>query len=349
MLSRARRGFTLVELLVVIAIIGILIALLLPAVQSAREAARRVQCNNNLKQLALGCLTYHDLRKMFPPACNYPPGDDPETSTNYGVNWVIAILPLIEEENLYTQFNLKAPISDPSNRTPRGTQVSTMLCPTDVGADVPFNRPGEGDNWARGNYGANGSLGFLSNDFRQANGPTSPYWQSNWTRGVMGGETAVNIKQITDGTTFTIMLAELRIGLSAADRRGVWAMGTVGASSIWGHGTDDDAGPNNCTTSADNILGCTDIEAQVGGGPVLWSKCMGCCEGCTNDQATTRSQHAGGVFVAFCDGSVHFISDSIETGDPWQFDLTNMDLTTFLTWQRLNASADGQQIDPNAY
>ena len=299
--------------------------------------------------IVLGRLTYHDIRKMFPPACNYPPGDDPETSTNYGVNWVISILPLIEEENLYTQFNLKALISDPSNRTPRVLRSRRCSALRTWAPRSPPACAGEGDNWARATTVPNGSLGFLSNDFRPANGPNSQYWLSNWTRGVMGPETAVSIRQISDGTSSTIMLAELRIGLSAADRRGVWVLGTVGASSIWGHGTDDDSGPNNCTSSAENILGCSDIIAQVGGLQILQSQCMGCCAGCTSEQATMRSQHAGGVFVAFCDGSVHFISDAIESGDPRQFHLTNMDLTTFLTWQRLNASADAQQIDPNAY
>ncbi len=350
-----RSGFTLVELLVVIAIIGILVSLLLPAVQAARESARRVQCENNLKQLALGCLAYHDQKNIFPNGCTFPNADGPNVdySTDFGVNWAIAILPFIDQEALYLTFDFTQPISvdntpgGTSNRLARGTELSVMTCPSDVGHNVKFSRSGEGDNWARGNYGANGSLGFMSSSFRPAFGTNSQYWQTRWTRGVMGANASVNIAQITDGTSNTIMLGELRVGLAAVDRRGTWAMGAPGASTLFGHGTDDDNAPDDCTASADNILGCSDIFSALGSAAVTQA-CMGCVDG--NTQAVPRSSHYAGIYVAMCDGSVRFIADFIESGDPWSFDPTQpVDPTVFLTWQRLNASADALPIDASRY
>ena len=162
-------GFTLVELLVVIAIIGILVALLLPAVQAAREAARRMQCSNNLKQLALGLHNYHDTNKIFPPGLQFHPGainlttgQGIRTSAGYGPNWVILTLPYAEQQALHDRFDLTVEISHANNRDPRGIDLDVMVCPTDLrrkhfeggltssGSAIP-----EGDNWARGNYAVN--------------------------------------------------------------------------------------------------------------------------------------------------------------------------------------------------
>ncbi len=104
--TKPRRGFTLVELLVVIAIIGILVALLLPAVQSAREAARRMQCQNHLKQLGLALHNYHDTLGYFPPSSNWAAIAEVNTKNNANLraNWVISILPYIEQQSLYNSF-----------------------------------------------------------------------------------------------------------------------------------------------------------------------------------------------------------------------------------------------------
>ena len=355
-----RTAFTLVELLVVIAIIGILVAMLLPAVQAAREAARRSQCINNAKQLALGCINYHDVRKVFPPGMTSPRTDSmgADSTTNFGPNWVISILPMIEEQTLYNQFNLTKLISDVSNRIPRGMKISTMLCPTDVGSDVLFARASESDNWARGNYGSNGGLTFLGGTYNASggsgrpqdacNGPASSGFTNPLVGGVMGCNASRGIKQITDGTSKTILLGEIRIGLTAVDRRGVWAMGTAGSSTVFACGTDDDIGPNNCTSSADNLLNCQDVLNAVGQ-QTLNGECMGCWPD-TGNQSTFRSRHGSGVVLAMCDGSVHFLNDGVEAGTDWALSFTasgNLtDLNTeFLTWQRLVCPNDGLNLE----
>lgn len=343
-----RRGFTLVELLVVIAIIGILVALLLPAIQAARESARRSQCQNNVKQVCIALLNYHDARKEFPPSLRLdsPQSNAPERATTHRANWVISVLPHFEEQALFDSFNLKSPISDPINRVPRGATIATMLCPTDS-----FNRQtlfagrnaSEGDNWARGNYGANGALGFLGRTTTNpAGGPDEQFWKNPQTRGVMGMNVALNIAQITDGSSQTILVGELRAGLSEFDPRGTWALGTAGASSLWGHGTDNDNGPNSCLPGADGIFGCGRIKGSVGSEERLLQECMPCDDNA--GQGGVRSLHSGGAFVGFVDGSVHFISDFIDKGTLW-----DLDPKEYRTWQRLCASGDEQVVDQSEY
>jgi len=129
--SLARRGFTLVELLVVIAIIGILVSLLLPAVQSAREAARRMQCTNNMKQIGLAMHQYHDVSKRFPYAvttCCTPPGG----------TWVILIMPYMDQQNLYDQFDLSKTMKDPVHTQAVQVPINTLICPSDPAASEPI-------------------------------------------------------------------------------------------------------------------------------------------------------------------------------------------------------------------
>jgi prepilin-type N-terminal cleavage/methylation domain-containing protein/prepilin-type processing-associated H-X9-DG protein len=372
-----RRGFTLVELLVVIAIIGVLVALLLPAVQAAREAARRSQCTNNVKQLALACMSYHDAKNGFPPALTYSDaalkarGNTPtvngmvnvDANPFHGPNWAIMILPYVEQQTLYARFDFTAYISADVNREPRGQTIQTMLCPTDSPFNsTPFSVPTAlgGDNWARGNYGANSSLSHCK-DGNLAYSPTQtePAWiwfgtsswaDLSWTRGIMGGNTALSIKQISDGTSNTVLLTELRAGLGPGDRRGIWAMGMAGASSVWGHSTDDCIGPNSCISGADNIFGSARAVAEVGESTLV-QNCMGVSNSGTGSfQAAPRGQHAGGINVAFADGSVAFISENIEVhhGSP---DIA-YDPDGFLdygAWEKIMCSTDGGSFDRNAF
>mgnify|MGYP003716050725 FL=1 len=141
MKKQKKQGFTLIELLVVIAIIGILVALLLPAVQAAREAARRTQCANNLKQLGLALHNYHSSIGIFPPSSHWEPGVDLNLANNPNLseNWVIMILPFLEQQGLAAKFDLTQPITQAINAAARGTKLKVMLCPSDHNNRSPFN------------------------------------------------------------------------------------------------------------------------------------------------------------------------------------------------------------------
>ena len=360
-----RRGFTLVELLVVITIIGILIALLLPAVQAAREAARRMQCSNNLKQLALALHTYHDTWDKFPPSSVWRNSigkldasvTNNLTASNYYETWCIMILPQMEQQALHDRFDLRSPItgtSNAANQAARSTQIAAMLCPTDAFNRQVFdgsaaNLSGFGDNWARGNYGANASLGAMAYSGQS----TFPAFSVNgagndWTRaadcGVMGANRSIGITDIRDGTSSTILLAEIRAGVVAADSRGVWAL-AGGSNALWCFGSyGDDGGPNNSNIYADDILACSVIQSQTGGDTGLQSMGMGCYTGVANGQTGTRSMHAGGINVAMADASVHWIGDYINIAG----ELTN-NPPVFSVWDRLCLSADGTPISDGSY
>jgi len=345
---RPPRGFTLVELLVVIAIIGILVAMMLPAVNTAREAGRRSSCANNLRNLAAAVIMYESALKALPPASTYTRDSgnsypsDYRSTNRFGPNWIVAILPRIDAQVLYDQMltatnKWRLSLADTSNATIeqlRGVRLPIVVCPSDTGHQVKFARSNEGENWARGNYGANATLVLMDTRDNTANN-----WRVGWKRGVMGANTAVSKDEIIDGESNTIMLGELRVGLAAVDRRGTWALSGPGASSFWGHCTDDDIGPNTCNASADNLMGGNEIITAVSN-PVLLRECMTVSSGSSNNQGTMRSRHPGGVQVAMADGSVHFISDYIEKASSW-----NLSLSDFRTWERLNASADQLPID----
>jgi prepilin-type N-terminal cleavage/methylation domain-containing protein/prepilin-type processing-associated H-X9-DG protein len=354
--SRAPSAFTLVELLVVIAIIGILVSMLLPAVQSAREAARTMQCRNNLKQLGLALHNYHTAHGSFPPGAhwNVAAGAAPDALGNNKLseNWVIIILPFLEQQNLYDAFDRTKFTTDAVNKTARGVKLAVMLCPTDTYNRQPFNGSASsdttslGDGWARGNYGANaganhgntGTCGLNCGAYANSSG-----WKDTRGRGVMGANTSVDIAGIRDGTSNTILIAELRAGVAAMDPRGTWAM-SHGASAIWGCGSYGDAnGPNAATLQPDDIWGCNDIASSVGGATKLAEMKMGCCRN-PNQQTTSRSLHSSSVQVCFADGSVHQISDFIDING-------NASATTpqFSVWDRLILSSDGQVVDATSF
>jgi prepilin-type N-terminal cleavage/methylation domain-containing protein/prepilin-type processing-associated H-X9-DG protein len=364
-----RRGFTLVELLVVIAIIGILVALLLPAIQAAREAARRSQCSNNIKNTALAVLNYESSNKVLPEGMTFDPdapGNNPiETLQQFGPNWVIKVLPNLEEQGVFDRFERTtvngeaawAPINFDGqggrNIEARGTVIASLLCPSDPynvvkyqGGTEAAKTAGHNGNWARGNYAANAGRAFLSSgSWMPMSGPESPTWSGAdypCTRGVMGPNAAVELQQITDGTSKTVMLGEIRSGPTENDARGVWAMGHAGASLLAMYGAGGDAnGPNICSPISDDVYSDLGVFSKPCGQhkePIGMAECMGVYVGTSFGQATTRSRHPGGVHVAMCDGSVQFVTDDVET--------SGCLASCCSVWDSMIASADGGRGGP---
>jgi prepilin-type processing-associated H-X9-DG protein len=345
----------------VIAIIGILVALLLPAVQAAREAARRTQCTSNLKNVALALHNYHDARKELPPAAwvrPEPAADSVLTDNRLFWNWAIRILPYLEEQSLMDQFTINAttPISKDTgtnNSVARGTEIEVMLCPSDAGRGNRF--AGTNGNWARGNYGYNAYQFWANDQWRLFNSAPNyaPFFKYNLGMGGMEDgvvRQVMKFAKITDGLTKTIMLAEMRVGLDPADRRGVWAMGMCGSNF---HCRQAAFVPNMCSPGIDDVMGVGAIITAVGQ-PRLQSECMMPDPGVEySGQSLVRSTHSGGANCAMADASVRFISDFIDSGtllnseDSYIDDKpTDQTTPTMLgTWQRLNLPRDGYEID----
>ena len=313
--TRSSSGFTLVELLVVIAIIGILVALLLPAVQAAREAARRIQCTNNLKNLALGVLAYHDSMKHFPaPATVYDQKVEPLYGTRVFGSWAIDILPYIELQPLHDQFtiNRTTRVSDDVNAAPRSVELSVMLCPSDTGLGNFYVE--DGGPWARCNYGLNAhqywpNISLNKQALGLSDGVMTPYLDYNVGIGpfaIQGlANPSMSITRIADGTSNTILIGEMRVGLTENDRRGVWAMGLCGSNYHCRHASNGVNSPNSCGTGEDDVDGAQAIIDAIGR-PAMMAECM---DAATVDsgQSVMRSKHPGGIHVALADGSVQFI------------------------------------------
>ena len=301
--SRKNSGFTLIELLVVIAIIAILIALLLPAVQQAREAARRTQCKNNLKQLALAAHNYADTHNSFPLQAG---------ASLYGYSAQAQLLPFHEQANLHRLISFSQPLTiglawnpqvNPANAVVAGTRIPVLMCPSDAGN--PMYIDGFGFGWAGGNYLVNGGSGTNLNYCSSAN--DGLFWRGSNTK----------FRDITDGTSNTAFMAETlfgnrqvatttlvnpqrqmkRVSLGSpcgptaevmettsstnynGNRAGAWISSTGYQTLVQGYYT-----PNSKNPDFGN-------HGEIVSGP--------------------RSLHAGGAQLSLCDGSVRFVSENV--------------------------------------
>lgn len=289
-LSVRRRGFTLVELLVVIAIIGVLVALLLPAVQAAREAARRMRCSNNLKQLSLGLLNYEDVHKTLPPA---------GINTNQ-MSWLVMLLPYIEQKNLYDQFNFTQGGWNASNRIMivKRVKIPVILCPsltTPKDSFSLFDPANESDVSALHYYAVLGPIGpnaFAGNGPYMAQGIDAAGFgfcasQGAFGQGVLSGTNVIPVnnplRTITDGTSNTLLLGEL-----AWNNYPYWRPWTRGFYT-------DDRG--TLLYASKNVK--NPINSRIADG---W-----------ND-GSFGSLHPGGAMFSRVDGSVQYLRQSIDMG-----------------------------------
>lgn len=327
----SRHGFTLVELLVVIAIVGILIALLLPAVQQAREASRRIKCTANIKQLALATENYTGTHGKLPPsgivepkalfnkAGNEYPVFDQRSGNMF--SWAVLLLPFLEESNLYSQFDLTRSVLDQPHE-PQAESVPIYLCPSDAAygryfADETYTL---GKRFAKGNYAA-----YVS--------PFHGDLQLLYPGALIA--TGQKLSKVVDGTSKTVVFSEVRTRDNEQDERGVWALPWNASTqlSLDMHHNRESAGgdlkpywpsgtyayqsqlPNTLGPNADILVRCPGGngalgEAQLEGMPCIkWTWSLG-LSGYVS--AAPRSAHPGGVNASFLDGHVTFLLNGID-------------------------------------
>lgn len=278
-----RKGFTLIELLVVIAIIAVLIALLLPAVQQAREAARRSQCKNNIKQLGLALHNYHDTFRVLPPGAiqNF------QTNAQNEATWISMILPYIDQQAIYNKANFSSCFgctSSPGNPSYEITTIliPMMLCPSDRSVDLALNA------YRRGNYVANSGIGALQS-------LTTPKDPSRIS-GPFTMNSRTEMRDFLDGSSNTVLVSEV-MKVDGNDFRGVMH---YPEGSLYQHDRTPNTGiPDGIRTSL-----CVSVPR---------APCVGTHSAYNDRQITmsARSQHIGGVHVLMGDGSGRFISDNI--------------------------------------
>jgi prepilin-type N-terminal cleavage/methylation domain-containing protein/prepilin-type processing-associated H-X9-DG protein len=311
-----RAAFTLIELLVVISIIGILLGLLLPAVQRVREAAYRMSCQNNLKQLGLALHGHHDSYSKFPWGSN---NKKPWAWSAPRITYIISLYPYLEQDAAYSKWNpdvIEASggdggvipwcgsVNSVGPDAPTAVVVKILLCPSDgMGGPTSINRPSAGillGTWNNCNY-----LGFFGDkDYGSGLPGASPANK----RAAFGFNYGARLADITDGTSNTMVMGEYLTGLSQDeapfDFRGVPWIDFPGCSQLYTQSTPNSSSPDlfhpgkYCYNRPELNLPCAES---------------------TGDQTTAaaRSRHPGGVNVLLADGSVRFINQGISL-DTWQ-------------------------------
>ncbi len=336
---RTRQGFTLIELLVVIAIIGVLIALLLPAVQAAREAARRAQCTNNLKQIGLGMHNYESALGSLPPGWK---------GCCWGT-WVVFLMPYIEQQQLYNAWNTSGNNSGQpgyidglfryggaANLTVTSTRVNSYQCPSDQ-PNAPIQPSINGRTFpiVSGNYSVNfgntsstqiqamGNVVFMGAPFTDMGSPT---FANGYNNAPATGFSVMKLSSLTDGTSNTMLTGEVIIGQGTGgqynapfDLRGFfhWFAGAAFETYLGPNSTQPDVMQSGsyCVYPGNNNPPCVAATAI------------------TLTTNAVRSRHPGGANVGMADGSVRFAKNSIN----------------LYIWRSLSTTHGGEVISADAY
>jgi prepilin-type N-terminal cleavage/methylation domain-containing protein len=325
--SVRRQGFTLVELLVVIAIIGILVALLLPAIQAAREAARRNSCSNNLKQIGIALQNYHDTYKSFPPVAVFG-RQGPFPQGAYHHTWCLMILPFMEQQPLYDTVDLTLPVWI---QPIRNTVVPVYLCPSDSGFGT---KPSETHDIAVTHYVASEGYHWWPGPAV----PNFPFAPGVDFQGVFAGGQATRMAKVTDGTSTTIVVAESNSTGYKPLADGWWKNGTGVKRLASGEGVFRSAfvftGMGGTCCESGNYNKPDDSGVMPGwswfrASPHSYMPSFICAWGLNTEWPATGSIHPGVEQIVMADASVHGLSTSV----------------TYETWCKLNALADGQGLD----
>lgn len=291
----------------------------LPAVQTAREAARRIQCSNNIKQIGVALHNYHDVYNVLPPtalinrgypnppgtAINQTPSNDTaNTGRGTYINYLGMLLPFVEQQSLADSIDYSAAVNlnMKANEVVWNTNVPTFVCPSDPFGRSPYTSMMA---LARGCYAAVGGDDTLDGGEK--------FWMVLWrnlpatSRGVMGMSGGARLADVIDGTSNSLACLEVRAGVTSADIRGCWAHGP--SETVWGRG-----GINNGRDGFSGSSGCTNMCVdQPAGSPGP----MGCDTGCDTNGSGDRNQvaksmHPGGCLGLLCDGSTRFLSETID-------------------------------------
>jgi prepilin-type N-terminal cleavage/methylation domain-containing protein len=312
-----RRAFTLIELLVVIAIIGILIALLLPAVQKIREAAARMSCSNNLKQIGLALHNYHDANGSFPAyGFDFPtephPGNPYPTPNHMGHSALGLLLPYIEQGNIYNLVHVEWTVIDPANLPPPlgvstggQTQIKVYQCPS-----APVRMADYGPYFSANGFSSilkGAPLLLAITDYSVVRGVQGSFASSCLPAGSISGDTGAlgvrnskpTVVSITDGSSNTILVVE------SAGKQDVYARGKVIASGVKALVSPF----NNLNASWADYNTTTKVVGSSSDGTIPGGGC--CVVNCTNNAGDVYAFHTGGANALRGDGSVFFMHDSI--------------------------------------